>query len=273
MQSYHDTYLCQVSETVSCGACCGLYNVADPRRHRISGMLERRSCEFSGVPRETGAIVNFGRKEYEKVSREGLPMPEFYHCPYIGLIGPHRTRAGCLLHPMGEGNNGIDYRGLSYYGSMTCRVYFCPTHRRLPRDLKRIMRRVVDDWYLFGLLVQETRLLKSFSDEIAARCGENFEGSADVFDPGARALWNRLFELKVNWPFADPSLPLANYFFNDDLYPRPQVDYSRTGKTGSGYDAIFRELGSVFESEAELLRAEEIINEIFENLCAGLDSK
>lgn len=260
MQSCDEIYLCQVSETVSCGACCGLYNVADPSRHRIMSFLERRSSGFAEVPREINAIVDFGRREYEKVSREGLPMPEFYHCPYLGLIGPQRTRPGCLLHPMDEGNNCIDYRGLSYYGSMTCRIYFCPTHHRIPRDLKWILRRVVEDWYLFGLIIQEARLLEAFRDEIAARCGQDFAGSAALLGADARAFWNRLFELKVNWPFADPSLPLANYFFNDDLYPRPQVDYSRTGKPGSGYDSVFREMGSVFESEAELLRAEEIIN-------------
>lgn len=271
MQPCHETYLCQVSETVSCGACCGLYNVEDPCRHRISGMLERRSFEFSGVPREIDAIVDFGRKEYEKVAAEGFPMPEFHHCPYLGLIGPDTSRVGCLLHPMGAGNNGIDFRGLSYYGSMTCRVYFCPTHNRISANLKNIIRSVIDDWYLFGLIIQETKLLEAFQDEIARRCGRDFEDTQ--YTPGAevRRVWFRLFELKVNWPFSASGLPLANYFFNDYLYSRQQVDYSDTGRTSSGYDAIFRELGSVFESEAQLVQAERIMDKIFDDICAALE--
>lgn len=270
MQSSGDIYLCQVSGTVSCGACCGLYNVSDPCRDRILSMLERRSFDFAGVVRETDAIVDFGRKEYEKVSAEGRPMPEFHHCPYLGLIGADRSRVGCLLHPMGVGNKGVDFRGLSYYGSMTCRVYFCPTHSRISGNFKNIIRSVIDDWYLFGLIIQETSLLEAFHDEIALRCGQDFADLPYALGAEAGRLWSRLFELKVSWPFSAAELPLANYFFNDDLYSRQQVDYSPTGRNGSGYDAIFRELGSVFESETQLVQAEQILDEIFDNLCAAL---
>ncbi len=233
-------------------------------------MLERRSFDFAGVVRETDAIVDFGRKEYEKVSAEGRPMPEFHHCPYLGLIGTDRSRVGCLLHPMGVGNKGVDFRGLSYYGSMTCRVYFCPTHSRISGNFKNIIRSVIDDWYLFGLIIQETSLLEAFHDEIALRCGQDFADLPYALGAEAGRLWSRLFELKVSWPFSAAELPLANYFFNDDLYSRQQVDYSPTGRNGSGYDAIFRELGSVFESETQLVQAEQILDEIFDNLCAAL---
>jgi hypothetical protein len=64
------------------------------------------------------------------------PFPEFHHCPYVGLIGNELSRVGCLLHPMAEGNTGVDFRGLSYYGGMACRIYFCPVNNICLNELK-----------------------------------------------------------------------------------------------------------------------------------------
>lgn len=97
-------------------------------------MLERRTRQFGAVPREIEAILEFGDKETERFAKTGRPLPEFHHCPYLGFIGEEKSRVGCMLHPMAEGNRGTDFRGLSHYGSMTCSIYFCPTHTRIPSD-------------------------------------------------------------------------------------------------------------------------------------------
>ena len=266
MSASEDIYLCQVSQTVSCGACCGLYNLADPSRQGIRSLLDRRTASFSRVPREMAAVLDFGRKESEALAKNPAPMPEFHHCPYLGLIGPGKTRVGCLLHPLAENNNGVDLRGLSHYGSMTCGMYFCPTHRRIAPDFKQILRSVNDDWYLFGLVVQEADLLAAFYDEITSRCRSSGLDPAAASRPHAQNLWARLFDLKITWPYAAGNRPLASYFFNDGLYPKPQVDYSAAGSTGSRYDAIFRELHSVFVSKAELSAAEQLLDRLFAEL-------
>ncbi|MBS3754301.1 MAG: hypothetical protein KGY56_01215 [Desulfobacterales bacterium] len=266
MSTSGDIYLCQVSQTVSCGACCGLYNLAVPSRQGIRSLLERRTAAFARVPREMAAVLDFGQRESEALSKNPAPMPEFHHCPYLGFIGRKKSRVGCLLHPRAENNNGIDLRGLSHYGSMTCQMYFCPTHRRIAPDFKRILRSVIDDWYLFGLVIQEKALLSAFYEEITRRCRSSGLDPAAAFRPHARKLWDRLFGLKISWPYAADNSPLANYFFNDELYPKPQVDYSAAGSTGSRYDAIFRELHSVFASKAELSAAEQLLDGLFAEL-------
>ncbi|MFP4668505.1 MAG: hypothetical protein ACLFMN_06880 [Desulfobacterales bacterium] len=261
-----EVYLCQVSENVSCGACCGLYNVADPSRRGICRLLERRSREFAAVPREIDAVSGFGEREAGRLAKAGRPMAEFHHCPYVGFIGENKARVGCMLHPMADGNRGVDFRGLSHYGSLTCSIYFCPTHSLISSDFKDIIRTVIDDWYLFGLIVQETELLRAFYDEIVRRCRRGFPGPDSAFDPEGRTLWGKLFNLKLKWPFASSSRIPARYFFNDNLYPRSKVDYSSTDRESSRYDLIFRELDSVFASEAELLCAERVLDEIFESI-------
>lgn len=137
-------YLCQVNETISCGACCGLYNVADASRDYLAHMLLERTRRFAAVPRTTDGIDAFGREALAMETRQ-RPFPHFHHCPYVGLIGEESSRVGCLLHPLGTGNHGIDFRGLSYYGGLACHSYFCPATHQVKPDYKRVLRAAIDD--------------------------------------------------------------------------------------------------------------------------------
>jgi hypothetical protein len=79
-------YLCQVNENVSCGACCGLYNIPDLSREKLRGALFERTEAFLKVPREIDAILELG-KNVLSAENKNRPYPEFYHCPYVGFIG------------------------------------------------------------------------------------------------------------------------------------------------------------------------------------------
>ncbi|RJP89609.1 MAG: hypothetical protein C4518_09945 [Desulfobacteraceae bacterium] len=264
----NDVYLCQVSETVSCGACCGLYNVPDASFEGLFRMLRRRSMVFSTLPRTMDAILDFGREETANLGEP--PMPEFHHCPYIGLIGEGLTRVGCLLHPQAPENAGVDYRGLSHYGSMTCGMYFCPSHRNLPENFKKIIRNLADDWYAYGLLISEPILLKAIYGEIIKRAAVTDINPERAGMPGNRSVWAELFTLKTKWPFRAESRPLAGYFFNDPLYPKPAVNYDKTDGTVSKFDSIFRELHSQFNSSADLATAEEYLGRLLDDFSATI---
>jgi hypothetical protein len=250
-------YLCQVSETVSCGACCGLYNVADLSRDGIHAMLARRTHRFSSMGgRNLDALLSF-RKWVEDNEPQMRPFPEFHHCPYIGLIGPTLSRPGCLLHPLG--NSGIDLRGISDYGGFACRSYFCPTHDCLSEGIKILIRKTARDWFEYGLLVTEASLVQAVLDAAgaAALCQE----MAPENDPAKyTGIIRELMDLKQSWPYRpDPAIGLIHYFFNDRLYARAPVDYASIGVEPSVYDKIFQELGSGFGSIKELREAESVI--------------
>ena len=72
-------YLCQVGERVSCGACCGLYNVADLSRDALEDRLARRTERFAAVARsedggETWVRVTEGFPQGEHVGRIGIDL-------------------------------------------------------------------------------------------------------------------------------------------------------------------------------------------------------
>lgn len=230
-------------------------------------MLFQRTAEFSKVPRCPEPIIKFGEDELLKSSRE-RPYPEFYHCPYIGLIGKERTRAGCLLHPLAEGNRGTDYRGLSYYGSMTCHIYFCPSCTALSENQKKIIRESADDWYSYGLIITEVALIDAFFSETETCLERKIDITDTYMNQPLFNIVNKFIGLKASWPFRPSFESAANYFFKDRLYERKPVDYPiiNSGKASSRYDVILRELGSEFKSVDDIRQAESIINDIFKEL-------
>ncbi|MFH1981825.1 MAG: hypothetical protein ABIL58_08270 [Pseudomonadota bacterium] len=255
-------YMCQVSATLSCGACCGLYNVAGLSRETLTDMLRERTAAFVQVPRTVAGIDAFAERAVG-FSPPDRPFPGFHHCPFVGLIDGER-RAGCLLHPLAAGNAGIDWRGLSYYGGLACATYFCPSTRQLPAAHLLIVRQAFDSWYDYGLMVTERRLLAAVFERVERLLGRPL-AEADAFPSSAIAALLREFSaLQRHWPYRRPDAPgPSNYFFENGEYPRAPVNRRDAGIAPSGYDDIFRELESVFASTAELCRAERVLDDIF----------
>lgn len=255
-------YLCQVDSRLSCGACCGLYNCADATRGGLQALLGDRTEQFAKIPRHADAIDDF-RVQRERREHGERPYFDFYACPFLGLIGADGRRVGCLLHPMAAGNNGIDYRGLSFYGGLACRDYFCPSYRHLAATHKEVIQAVCTDWYLYGLVITEDRLMGAFFGELEKRAGRPL-GAADLSThaDSKRAVLEFL-KLKLTWPFRAPGAKgPGNYFFNDGLHPKPTVDYARLGVAPSPLDPILHELSSAFDRPAALEQAEALIESI-----------
>ncbi|HID30279.1 MAG TPA: hypothetical protein EYP19_09775 [Desulfobacterales bacterium] len=266
-------YLCQVNEQISCGACCGLYNVADPSFEALSDMLTYRTDTFSRVSRDMDAILAF-KEEIEAKESQTRPFPEFHHCPYIGMVGTKRSRVGCLLHPMADGNRGIDFRGLSFYGGMACRVYFCPSYYHLPRVFKEIVREAATDWYLYGLAITETKILSTFFREVERRLNQSITKEAILEDEKCLETVREFLGLKVLWPFRpDPFAKLGSYFFEDQLYSTPAIDYEAIDANISRYDMILRELLSQFDSGNALHRAEDLLEGLMEKLASNVSRR
>lgn len=265
-------YLCQVDERVSCAACCGLYNVADASHAALGAILIDRTERFDRIPREADAIAAFGRQILKRLGKNA-PFPDFHHCPFVGLIGQKRARVGCLLHPLAAGNNGVDFRGLSYYGGMACRVYFCPSHHKLSGGIKTAVRETADNWYEYGLIVTEVKMLKAFFSAVEDRLGAPLNAGDILQRMECRRLLRQFSRLKIEWPFRRQSDPgPCNYVFDDRLYDKIGPTYPLFIDRPSRYDDIFRELGSGFGSDKDLRQAENIVGGMIDNLAMLIDS-
>jgi hypothetical protein len=229
-------------------------------------MLARRTEKFVRVPRTVKKIEDF-QKRIEGWTPPKRPFPDFYHCPFLGLIGSNGRRVGCLLHPAASGNKGTDWRGLSYYGGMACRTYLCPTARHLPATYLRILRQTMDHWYPFGLIVTEHRLLAAFFGEVENRIGRSVETVDFTKSSRAAAIFREFVGLKITWPYRRKDAPgPCNYFFENGEYPRPPVQRLEGEIPLSRYEDLFRELDSAFSEDQELFEAEERLNHFFGRL-------
>ncbi|GAB6113614.1 hypothetical protein JCM14713_33720 [Desulfomicrobium salsuginis] len=204
-------YLCQTGQCVSCGSCCGLYNVRGLSREGLRDMLDDRRRAFAAVPRTIDAILAF---EQERLALEGRdhPIPDFHHCAFVGLIRDGGERVGCLLHPLADGNAGVDWRGLSFYGGAACKLFFCPTYDRLEARWKRLVRHVIDDWFAYGLIIPEHRLLAALLGAVEARLGRELD--PDALSRDGQAALAELLRIKLDWPLRAPDAPLAWNFFS-----------------------------------------------------------
>jgi len=259
-------YLCQVSRRVSCGACCGLYNVADQSRGALEKRLLRRTERFAGIARTEDGIERF-RRAIEGWTPEDRPFPRFHHCPFLGLIGTEGTRVGCLLHPGVTGNDGRDLRHMSYYGARACQTYFCPASHNLPRRYRRILRGLLDDWYAYGSIVTEHIYLEAIFSTLENRTGRPIgPGDFGRNQPAVHDL-RRLVGLKLSWPYRrDQSSGICHFVFDNGLYKRPPIRWPGAQRPCHAYQVIFRELESQFESEGDMHGAARLLDDLIQGL-------
>lgn len=257
-----EVYLCQVRPGISCGACCGLYNVADASRLTINDMLMRRTELFSRIDRTFESVLAFGEKIAALESGE-RPISDFHHCPYIGFMDSDPKSPGCLLHPMASGNNGLDLRGASYYGGMTCNMYFCPSCRELPVRFKKIIRSAADDWYSYGLMITESTVLSCFFENAENAAGKELFSDEENHDSHFNRAVREFLGLKIEWP-SRKSRILANYFFNDKEGVLPEIKDGR-GQNSRWYP-VFKAFRSEFADSGELSKAEYVLDDLVSRL-------
>lgn len=114
---------CQGNQ-VSCGACCGIYNLklkpAD--RHQL---LLKRTLRFSKVQPDIAAQMAAYRQESEQDEVEiARAEKETYVCPFLGYL-EDECLPGCMAHPLRTGSPIT--QNFSFYGASICQTYNCRT--------------------------------------------------------------------------------------------------------------------------------------------------
>ncbi|MCR9143150.1 MAG: hypothetical protein NXI24_12925 [bacterium] len=170
---------CQREAGVSCGACCGIFNLdlrnagPDPVRAR-SDLLIERTRAFATVRFDQAADFVAYRQARE-AAEESIPRfnSEIYACPFFGLIdwdlstdsdldvsgdinangdrdgeGEGESgasgRTGCLAHPA---RTGLDHtQNFSFYGASICQAYDC-RNKDQDADQEQRYSRLLARWF------------------------------------------------------------------------------------------------------------------------------
>lgn len=225
--------LCQ-RERGSCGACCGLYNRADPSRPSVAAELRRRTRALAGVPRTFAAF-----RDAAAALEASAPPPLFPSvrvCPLLGFLDAGETRIGCLAHPAVTG--GTDLRDCGVYDAAICESFLCPSFSWLTEEEAEIAEAAtLGEPWLYGLVVTDVPFLRAVLGAVADGAGARVE-RRHLRDDRFRAALRRLLELKEE--LAPGSEGLFGAFAagpgGEDL-PR-RIDYAAIGRERSRYDAI-----------------------------------
>ena len=253
-----DFHLCQPDAQKSCGWCCGLYNVRDASKEVLVPKLRARTEEFSKVERSVAAIQYFSEKIIREEQSQFLDA-EFHSCEYVGFLDSDETRVGCMLHPLARGNESIDYRGLSFHGTMACQGFFCRSYRELSGAQKRVILGTIRDWYLYGLVISDADYAKSFF-RLTEAILERQVDLARLLAPSASELVHEFFHWKIDWPYR-----------NRDINQTPSYATTSCNAKQSSHgqeslpvmDLMFARLDSRFKSSAELRSAKQKVHQLF----------
>ncbi|MCT8334700.1 hypothetical protein NUH30_13530 [Leptospira sp. 85282-16] len=109
---------------VSCGACCGLFNLKLQPKEFKTLLLERTSEFQATVDFEIRHTFPIYRKDRE-TKETSIPKKDemTYNCPFLGYVDSAKQRIGCMIHPIFTGDPKS--QNFSFYGASICQAYDC----------------------------------------------------------------------------------------------------------------------------------------------------
>ncbi len=250
----------------SCAACCGIYNTSEGRRETIASNLERRTALFTKINREIEALLGF--QAHIKRLEDPKPYEPIIHvCEFAGYLDADHRIVGCMLHPKAPGNRGIDLRGLCHYGAMACKAFYCPAWRQSPHRFNSILVDIIDDWYLYGLIVTDVDLVNSLFYLIEKHCGTTDLDALKV-NSSARGRIFELFELKSTECLSNSELRLSRYYFHGSGLDGKSISHARAMEANGAASGSYATLtdgngrSSVCASEDDYLHLDRICRSI-----------
>lgn len=257
----YPVHLCQPNSQKGCGACCGLYNYQDHSRESLKSLLENRTGLFNSFQGE----IPFGEYVQKAGSLAGSPklLETIHNCDYLGFLDVEQKKIGCLLHP--SRHQGNDLRHHTFYGAELCAGHYCPSYSYLDSIEQRAVIAVLNDWYLYGLVITDIDLVKEFFHHTQTRLGESIRFQQFKHE-GIRNSLKSFFELKEYWPYSSTENRLGKYYFSQSEYQIARIDYEiKWGIKPSRFDKILVSLSSEFSSPEDVRRAEDLIEGKIQN--------
>jgi len=185
------------------------------------------------------------------------PYDEVIHvCEFTGFVDAQRRSVGCMLHPCAPGNEGVDLRGMCHYGSMACKSFHCPAWEELPPLHKQIITDIVDDWHLYGLVINDVDFVLSLFELLEERLGATVDQTFLRGSPG-RTVFLEMLHWKDSQPlYGDSSvhLRLSRYYVS--------LSSARQPARGAGpMDRILTSLQFTYGRSGLIPRAESLVAE------------
>lgn len=221
--------------------------------------MHERTDIFRSKMRE-GIDIGLIKHYLESVKTPQKLFDIIYNCPFLGFVDENRKRVGCMIHPIN--NDGVEMREISFYGAKLCNDHECPSYMYLSEAEKKGVSAVIDDWYLYGLVITDIDLVKEYFRILGNALGEEIRPERFKHSEVRRAAAD-FFSLKESWPFKSRKRRFGKYSFSIAEYRIEQeVDEKRLSLPESRYKKIFISLATDFSNKHEVDEAERMMDRL-----------
>jgi hypothetical protein len=166
---------------------------------------------------------------------------------------------------------GLDLRDIGVYQDQNiCEAFLCPSFDWLRDEEVAAILSATIGWYDYGLCVTDIELLRQVCRSLTEREGRTFDTKRLLSAEATEAL-AAIFSWKITWPFRDMNRRFGTFDVERQRgleIPLATIDYRALGCEPSRFDKIFLCVESVFESSAQIKRAEELVEEALARLAA-----
>jgi len=139
---HHKINICRPGFGASCALCCGSHNYRCDRVSLKKLFTARADGDGHGNPR-------FLPAPYPRLFEDAL------QCPLVGFTDAGNSVLGCLRYQRPAAGD-IEECSFTY----TCKNFACRAMDSLTDEEILYAARLTADWYYYGLLINETRLLR-----------------------------------------------------------------------------------------------------------------
>jgi hypothetical protein len=218
-------------------------------------MHERTDTFVSGIRR--GKSIKDIKTSMLSVDTPEKLFAPIHNCPFVGFVDASRRRVGCMIHPVN--NSGRELRDISLYGAEICNGHECPSFSYLTETEKQGVASVIDDWYLYGLVICDIDLVKEFFMIPANILGEEIRPNL-LAHRRVREAALAFFSLKESWPFSSKGNRFGKYSFSISEYRlERQLGAQLLSIPPSPYHKIFLSLASDFSTRRQFDDAHRIV--------------
>lgn len=164
------SFMCQLDGQRSCAGCCDNFQ---QDREVLRRKYSCRRAAFDAMVRGRGDLPLYR----EHMARQELADVS---CRFLAFLDDNQQSVGCLLHPKGPTNKGVDLRRYGKHGEPRCQAYICAGLRTVRKGglyewlLLHYLQKASNDWYAYSRLFSPSVTYKYYGGlfEIYSKLGK-----------------------------------------------------------------------------------------------------
>ncbi len=203
--------------SVSCGACCGLFNLKLDTNGYKQVLTERTHFFKKSVNFNIRHSIPVYRKDRENIESSIERKDEMtYNCPFLGYVDFEEKKIGCMIHPIFTGDPKS--QNFSFYGTSICQSYDCK-NKEHPSEklLENFFQKITNDSIEYSHLASDHILVYVIESWLRQK-GWNISEGFTVYSELLEKIFILRLESKKNFYPTSFEIRYSNFLEEPEIY-------------------------------------------------------